>query len=357
MTAPTIEVPRIVALADRLERDIHERKLKPGDRYLSAAAAARMLRVSGAAANRALQLLSLRGVVERRQRMGAVVSAPSSVEPALGAVHLLLPHNYLETDAQTAESLALGLQRTLPRASLRFHFLARDGAAEQAAAILRGAAREQPPSGLVLVRSGLATQRLVAASGLPAAVYGTVYPSVSALPSLDRDQRQTGYLLARHLLDRGRRRLLVVMRDRFLPGDQAFLDGIAQALSDDLLPADALVLRCLPEDRDAVAAMARAELAGDGPLPGIVCRSELLAAGVADALRTLGHREPADVLGVGDAHPSGRLPAQSWTCVDSASGPEEHGARLAQLLTDQLGGRKSYPPPHLRDAVRLLPAE
>jgi hypothetical protein len=62
----------------------------------------------------------------------------------------------------------------------------------------------------VLARASLETQRLVASSGLPAVVFGTPFPSVDALSSLDCDHptaaaEEHGERLGRLLLERATR--------------------------------------------------------------------------------------------------------------------------------------------------------
>jgi DNA-binding GntR family transcriptional regulator len=68
---------QIVHLAKRLEEDIRARSLKPGDPYLNTQETARMLGVSNAAANRALQLLVKRNTLRRRQRSGTFIAEPT----------------------------------------------------------------------------------------------------------------------------------------------------------------------------------------------------------------------------------------------------------------------------------------
>jgi septum formation protein len=60
--------PRVVELADRLERDIRARQLAPGDAYLNAADAARMLR---ALSGRSHQVLTAVAVSHGRRTLTA----------------------------------------------------------------------------------------------------------------------------------------------------------------------------------------------------------------------------------------------------------------------------------------------
>ena len=67
--APTdLTKPRVLRLADRIQEDIRQRALGPGDPYLTTIETARMLGVNNSVAGRALQLLAKRRVIERRQR-------------------------------------------------------------------------------------------------------------------------------------------------------------------------------------------------------------------------------------------------------------------------------------------------
>ena len=70
----TPHIPRIVQIAARVEQDIRGRKLKPGDSYLNTEEVARMLGVSKATANRAMQLLAKRHVLRRGQRKGVTIA-------------------------------------------------------------------------------------------------------------------------------------------------------------------------------------------------------------------------------------------------------------------------------------------
>ncbi len=119
-------VAKIVELAKRIEADIRQKDLRPGDHYLSTVDTARMSRVDTTDANRALQFLTKRE--------------------------------------------------------------------------------------------------------LPAVVFGSLYPSVEGLPFVDRDQRRIGRLLAEHLLARGHKRILLLARQRMLPGDYLAIDAVRDTM-------------------------------------------------------------------------------------------------------------------------------
>ena len=120
----SVQVPRVVELAERLARDIRDRELQPGDPYLSTAEAARMLRVSTTLANRALQLLAQRCVHERRQRKGAVVA---TLPHRAGAGELAKVHLVVPAQDERSEGIALAAYHRrrvrVGEALLEFHRL------------------------------------------------------------------------------------------------------------------------------------------------------------------------------------------------------------------------------------------
>src|SRR5205814_5006947 len=123
------------------------------------------------------------------------------------------------------EGVLLGLQGALPGVELQFNFRPATDEAEYVRQLIHEILSARQRAGLVLIRSTVITQRLVAASGLPAVVSGTLQPSITSLPSIDRDQRQIGVLLAEHLLRARCRQFIIFMRDRQAAGDHAMLDG------------------------------------------------------------------------------------------------------------------------------------
>ena len=63
----------VLALAERLERDIRRRGLAPGQKYLTGPESAQLLGTSVASANRALQRLAEQDIVVRRRKSGTFV--------------------------------------------------------------------------------------------------------------------------------------------------------------------------------------------------------------------------------------------------------------------------------------------
>jgi DNA-binding LacI/PurR family transcriptional regulator/DNA-binding transcriptional regulator YhcF (GntR family) len=348
----TVSGPRIVEVAERILDDIRRRGLRPGDSYPNTAETAQWLRVSGSTVNRALQLLSQRGVIRRRQRLGTIVNDPeqgSREAAALRRVHLVVREDHLREEGLWADGVLLGLQGALPGVDIQFNFRPEVDEATYVRQLTHDVLHARRSAGLVLIRSSVVTQRLVVASGLPAVVSGTLQPSIRDLPSVDRDQRQIGELLAGHLLRARCRRFLILMRDRLTAGDHATLDGATATLAAAGVPLDAIRLRALPTDAEAITAAVKDAMAG---LPGrgrvgCLCRSTPLARGADAATSALGPgavegRRPEIV--VADAarrSADGHSPA--YPCIEPIVTPEAWGATLGGMLADAARGIRPEP--------------
>jgi hypothetical protein len=350
----TVVGPRIVDVAEQIAADIRRRKLRPGDPYPGTAVTARRLKVSGSTVNRAFQLLAQRGVVERRQRRGTIVAdpGPRRADTTLHRVHLVVREDHLRAEGLWADGVLWGLQGVLPGVELQFNFRPEVDEAEYVEQLIRDILSSRQTAGLVLIRSTVVTQRLVVDSGLPAVVSGTLQPSVTNLPSIDRDQRQIGVLLAQHLLDSGCRKFVLLMRERVVAGDHQAIDGALATLAAAGISLGDVQLRCLPSDEAAIAAAAEGLFAEERNRVGCLCRSATLARGVSTAIERL--RLPAKrrpLLAVADA--AGRTPDEvPYPCIESQIPAEEYGATLGQMLAAAARGEKPDPY-HVVVPVRL----
>ncbi|SFI68677.1 GntR family transcriptional regulator [Planctomicrobium piriforme] len=330
---------QIVDVAERILLDIRRRKLRAGDAYLGTAETAKLLRISGSTVNRAFQLLARRGVVERRQRRGTIVLDPQRKRPPnLQRVHLLVREDHLQAEGLWADGVLMGLQQELPGVELQFNFRPIADEAEYVQQVIDEMLRSRWAAGLVLIRTGVVTQRLVQASGLPAVVSGTLQPSISGLPSIDRDQAQIGKLLAEHLLKQRCRRFLILMRDRITAGDHLMLDAALQTLAAAGVVLDRVTLRFLPSDTEAIVAEVQKLLPQLGSALGCLCRSERLANGVLTAANATPFkvtRVPKIV--VADvAQPDANT--NRFPCIESSISPEDWGRRIGRLLLNAARG-------------------
>jgi GntR family transcriptional regulator, arabinose operon transcriptional repressor len=357
LNMPT-QTPRIVQLAARIERDICDRHLQPGDAYLNTSEAARMLGVSSVMANRAMQLLAKRRILSRRQGAGAVVAEGilQTKRPPLRCVHFLVHQNYLKTEGLLGDGVLIAMQSELPGVDVRLNFLPNDNGAEDIARLIGEVIRSPEPEGFVLVRASLYVQRQVHASGLPAVIFGTPYPSVHGMAWIDSDQHQAGQLLAQHVLDRGSRRVLYLSRDRMLPGDQLFEDGLCETLSEANVPLSGLTTLYLPTDHETIRTVVGNRLKMDGAPVGIIARSEPLAEGAAAAAADLKLAVGRDLFIVlSNAYRAGNEKPVAFPHIRNAYSPQQVGAHLGRILALQASNRSVQPnheiiPVELREA-------
>jgi DNA-binding LacI/PurR family transcriptional regulator/DNA-binding transcriptional regulator YhcF (GntR family) len=341
------EAPAIVELADRIAEDIRGQGLGAGDAYLTTSEAAARFRVSGTTANRALQLLAQRGLLDRRQRAGTFVADPArrGTGPALRRVNLLVHREHLLAEGLLEDGVVLGLQGALPSADIRLAFLPSTDEDEYVGRLIAETLGAPGPEGFVLYRTSVRIQRAVRDSGLPAVVNGCLHPSVDGMAWIDRDQAGIGRLLVGHLLERGAKRLGILLRDRPTAGDAVLLDAAMASAGAAGLGADRVTVRFLPADGEAIRAAVAEMLPGGagsggaGTL-GLLCRSEPLAAGAAaavEAARLAGRKRPA--IAVADVYrKDGSSPP--FPHAVSALGPQELGREIGRMLAAQVGGSR-----------------
>lgn len=344
--------PRIIDVAEQIVADIRKRRLRTGDPYPGTAETAQRLRISGSTVNRAFQLLAQRGVVQRRQRKGTIVGEvePRRNEATLRRVHLVVREDHLRAEGLWADGVLWGLQGALPGVELQFNFRPEVDEAEYVEQMIGDVLRSRQPAGLVLIRSTVVTQRLVAASGLPAVVSGTLQPSITNLPSVDRDQRQIGVLLAKHLLEVKCKRFAIFTRERIAPGDHLTIDGALATLAAAGVPLKNVQLRSLPSDAAAIHAAAQELLSAHKSQLGCFCRSGTLARGIAAAatgLKLPPKRRPQIV--IADAAGSADLP---YPKIETTITAEAFGKHLGEMLAAAAKGERPEPY-HVVVPVRL----
>lgn len=351
MTAPTPHIPRVMQIASQIEADIRGRQLQPGDAYINTEEVSRMLSISKSTANRAMQLLAKRNMVHRRQRQGVVIGdgIVQPAKPSLRCIHLLVHQNYWKTEGLMADGVLVGIQSALPGVDVQMNFLPLTDDADKVNRVIAGALRSPHPEGFVLVRAPLAIQRLIQSIGLPAVVHGSLYPSVHDLSWVDFDQRQAARLLVERILERGHRRILYLGRDRVFPGDYLFQDSIIDTMAEARLPVSALTIRHLPADQELVKTEVRS-LLGHNPStdiasrPGIIARTELLADGAFDAVRSMGMAIDRDItLTAATVYRLGGEKPLRYPHIRSAVDPRRIGEHIGRLLAQQAVGQATKP--------------
>lgn len=347
---------QIVYLAKRLEDDIRARGLQPGDPYLNTQETARMLSVSNAAANRALQLLEKRNILRRRQRSGTFIADPAqhAADLEMNLVHILVHQDYLKTEGLLTDGVVLGIQEKLPSAEIQVNFLPANDDGAYANRLIAETLSSKQIEGYVLVRAPLAVQRIVQASGLPAVIHGAPFPSVTNIAWIDRDNYQAGRLATKKLAGDGFDRLTVITRDRITPGDNPMFNGVRDEMSAAGLPIERLNWRSLPSDAEVVRHETMEILRSGGTSRksrqrthrhGFICRSRPAADGVAQAIETCGCKLGVDAqIVLLDVYQSSLLHAPPYPHLMLAMNPETIGQHIGDFLLAQARGVKLEPP-------------
>ena len=333
--------PRTIThLADRIQSDIRKRDLAEGDRYLNASEAARRFRVSTNSANRALQLLAKRRVVVRRQRAGTFIHQPQEVGdnvPAIGRVHLLVQERYLKQEGVLTDGIVLGIQSTLPGATIEFNFIPADNEQQFIKGLLQEADHSETTHAFVLVRASLPCQRMIADSGFPSVIHGTPYPCITGINSLDRDWEQAAVLAVEYLWQQKCRQYMILSRETSSPGLHRSVDALASQLQGRGVTQTGVIVRSLPADDELVASeIDEVASANPGKKLGVIGLSEPLVGAALKHLRThKGGGAGYSVISAIHYKRSGRS-EPDYPYLTPVSSAEQMGADIGQILSDAI---------------------
>jgi hypothetical protein len=242
------------------------------------------------------------------------------------------------------------MQRELPGVHVQISFLPTSQETSFVTDLIHSALKSNSVDGFVLVRAGYEVQRMVSASGLPAVVYGSVFPGVGEIARFDRDMSGVGEVLTTYLLDRGHRRIAYYNRQQSLPGDQQTIDGIARKMGSSDCRTDDLTVRFLPSDDEVCESETKRLLNQDSPPTGFICRTLRMAESVRRTIdqetksqrsksqHSKSQRSTLDVV-LCDcyARPNERIEFVFPRTVQNA---EQQGHRIAHILAEQAHGNK-----------------
>ncbi|WP_425400025.1 GntR family transcriptional regulator [Aeoliella sp.] len=332
------DTPRLVELAEKLASDIEDRNLKPGDRYLTTVDASKLLGVSNGLANRALQLLERRQIITRQQRRGAfIANLPGELSvPPLRRVHFLVHQNYLASEGVGNDMVLLGMQEELPGVHVQISFLPQENADGFVADLIDHSLTAKARDGFILVRAPFEVHQLVSNSGVPALVYGGIYPGITRLTRLDRDMTSIGYLATDYLLSQGHRKLALLSRQETRPGDHDTFDAVRRRLTEAKLDPDALYERFLPPATSVCEASVQRLLIQDDPPTGFICRTVRMANAVREVAKKLKMSKKIDRVLCDSYSPANQAPEHVFLRPLYSS--EEQGKHIARMLAAMARG-------------------
>ncbi len=351
------QTPRIMELAQQLEADIRRRQLKPGDAYYSLVQAARMLGVGTSTANRALQLLSQRKILQRVQRRGTFIGSlqRESSPGLLKRVFMLVHRSYLRQEGLVADGLLVGIQGQLPGADVQFNFLPTTDPSEYVDGLIGEILRSKETAGIVITKAPFVVQRAVKDSGLPAVVHGSLYPSIEGLAWVEQDNLGIARLIADFAVSHGATHVAALAREVMFPGDNSVLQELGRLLGKAGFKAGNFSISHLPDDAQAIQTEVLRLIQRHPTDLCLLCRSETRAEAALVAIDRLGlkgRRRPRIVASGVYQRPSGESP---YPCVFPTMKPEEIGAAIGRLLVAQVNDPKTAPG-HIIEPVELAEA-
>lgn len=275
---------------DVIRNGILDGKYPPGSKLPSEAVLVRQFETSRITVGRALRDLQQQGWIERRAGSGSYVrrQATASAATAEGlAFGLLIPEL---GQTQIFEAICRGIAQSRQNmghallwgnagtpAELCRQFVARNVDGVFFAPVEWGPDRDAVNAGILdAFREARIPVVLLDRDVVP-------YPGRSDWDLVGIDNRRAGYIVTKHLLDRGAKRVCFWAKPDSAPTVDARIAGYREASGDRAVCAD-------PADRDAVRRVVTGDL-----VDGIVCANDRTAGQLIGTLTALGFRVPTDV--------------------------------------------------------------
>jgi alanine racemase len=174
------------------------------------------------------------------------------------------------------EDMMDSLRSLLGGVNVQFSFIPAASSVDYVRELIGSAQRIGQFAGAVPISCPRAVYRYLDEVGGPVVVLGSLYPDQRSLASVDVNYRQIGQLLARYLVGKGHKRMALLLTGEGRPGDNAFYDGISDALTEADLPHNALTVRIYPHDFEAFRAQVRELLERTDRPTGIICGTDRL---------------------------------------------------------------------------------
>lgn len=248
MTMIALESEMLASLADRIEEDILRRDLRRGDLYLSTSEVAGRFSTSRASANRAMEILAGRGILERRQGRGTFVGASMrrNARKVFQTISLLYPSEAIARTDPESWAMLRTLGGGISFGSLQINFIPDHDRLEFIRQLVDSGRRSGTLSGLIAVSLDALTYDFLARCPLPSVIVGSKFSPRKGLVNVNLNYQEAGRLLARHFLRKGCRRFLVAAPLRHAAGVRQLTAGVRGQLELAGLPPSALSMRHFP---------------------------------------------------------------------------------------------------------------
>ena len=340
MNTATTPRSRIQRLASLIENDVRRRGLVAGDAYLTAAEASKDFGVDPFTATRAMSLLANRGILVRKRGIGTFVGEKIDVS---NEAAITLKQIHVLRDAVPNEprwyfpigQILQGLHDKLPSYQIQSTMLSGDNSLATARKIIEKSVADGSLAGLVMVRCNRDVQQMVLEQHIPAVVFGSVFSTTNDLVSIDLDHFEAGYLAAQRLLKSGHQRIMVLMREIWLPGDNKFVEGITHAMSTADATFDALIIRSTCEETAAAKNEIHRFLEMENRPTGLICRSGRLAEIALEEFHSQGLKTPNDFEIIFNYHDTSIAAELGVPCVCPKISCHSLSVMIAEVLIEQ----------------------
>lgn len=345
-------------VARLMEQDIHRRGLSSGEPYLTAAEAGRVFGVHPRMASRAMKRLAERRLLLRKQGVGTFVGPAfdASAPLRLRVAHVLVSSERYHADLPVGD-LTAGLLEELAGYDMQLNILPPTEAVSHVRRLIDKASSEGWMSGLVLLGCSRDIQELAVEKHAPAVVFGGVFATTRSLSSVDVDQRETGRLMARYVVERGHRRIGLVTHDTWLPGDNELLDGVNEVLHEAGLNQGSLVVRSLPVDAAVAVPEVRHLLSEPEPPRALICRGRFFGRIAQQAARSLGPELAEGFTLIADAVPVGPPDDVAWPHVSCKYDFRAQAGVVGRLLRQRIEDESAAPQQRVLPVRLIEPSE
>jgi DNA-binding LacI/PurR family transcriptional regulator/DNA-binding transcriptional regulator YhcF (GntR family) len=285
---------------DHLLLDMGSRGLKPGEPYLTAEEAAKLIGSSRATAHRAMKKLVEQRILVARPGSGTFIGPKASGTSPLTAqpLHVLMPLGALGVGHETTASLIQLLQsiaRNLGGVGVQFNAFPVGATLGYFRDTVAKPFQDGQIAAVILLGCHWTIQEFLKGEGIKALVIGSMFSDRQFFPSIDKDSVQGAEILVNNLVEKGHARFAVVAPASGLAGVDFFTDAVSRSLAAHGIPADSLSLRYCNGDRPMTGNRLRELLKGARRPTAVITDGEELANLAAATVASMGLSVPGDI--------------------------------------------------------------
>ena len=263
------------------------RGMGPGDRYITAAEAGTLFNVSLSTANSAMCMLAERKLLVRRRNSGSFGGPELKSPVSVGGptVYVLwrsgLPEGFENIHA---DEMIRPLRKAMgtPR-NIQLCFLSEGRELSHVRQVIKSAQDSASPFGVIACSCQREVYQYLIENGVPTVVLGTPYAG------------QGGRLMMEYLIRRGHDRVAVLFLTHHRQGDNDFLHGLHDAMSEARRLPNTLRVRTIPHDPIAVAAEVERLMAQPDRPTAVIAMFEQVGEITIDVASRMGLAVPDDV--------------------------------------------------------------